>query len=306
MKLPVRVAGFTLIELVVVIVLSGILAVLVARNVSRPIQGFVDTARRAALVDEAETALNRITREVRLALPNSVRISGGEALEFLRTRTGGRYRAQIDPGAPSDPLDFALAADIFDVLGQVREFGQICAGDLPNCGGVSPSGTAICMAGSAVDCLVIFNTGQPADCTTLASGRTNAYCGDNVAGIKNVDVAGRTLEFVHDVPGGFPFPSPNQRFHVVDTPVSYICNPGAGTLTRYSGYPIGSVQPTVAAPPPVTGRNVADDVVACSMQYDAGTSTRAALVSITITLADSDAPGERVRLFQQVHVPNIP
>lgn len=298
--------GFTIIELVVVIVLTGIIAVLVGRNIARPIEAFTDTARRAALVDEAESALNRVTREVRLALPNSVRVSGGDAVEFLRTRTGGRYRAQVDPGMASDPLDFTVATDTFDVLGAVKEFGEICAGDLPNCGGATATSTAACMGGTAVDCLVVYNTGQPADCTTLPSGRTNAYCGDNVAGVKDVDVAGRMLEFVHDVASGFPFPSPNQRFHVVDTPVSFVCNTGTGTLTRYDGYAIGPVQPTAASPPPVAGRILADNVVACSIAYDPGTLTRAALVTLSLTLADPAAPAERVRLFQQVHVPNVP
>ncbi|MEE2983226.1 MAG: hypothetical protein VX929_08030, partial [Pseudomonadota bacterium] len=112
----------------------------------RPIQGFIDTARRATLVDEADTAPNRLTREVRLALPNSVRIAGGQALEFLRTRSGGRYRAQIDPEMASNPLDFPPTDSKFDVLGRLNDFGQICAGGSPNCGGMTPTSTATCMA----------------------------------------------------------------------------------------------------------------------------------------------------------------
>ena len=53
---------------------------------------------RAALVSVADSALQRITRGIRLALPNSIRISGSSgALEFLRIRTGGRYRVDT-PG----------------------------------------------------------------------------------------------------------------------------------------------------------------------------------------------------------------
>ena len=297
--------GFRLIELIAVIVISGIIAAFAGLNISRPIQGFADTARRGGLVDEADTALNRITREVRLALPNSVRIDGGLALEFLRTRSGGRYRALIDPGMGSNPLDFPPVDSEFDVLGRLNEFGQICAGGSPNCGGVTPTSTAACMAGTAIDCLVIFNTGQPADCALPVVGKTNAYCAENVAGIEIADPVLRTIRFVHDL-GAFPFPSPNQRFHVIDTPVSYICNLGSGTLTRYDGYPIVAVQPTVAAPPPVTGRVLAENLVACNIEYDAGTATRAALVSVTLTLRDSAAPNENMRLFQQTHVPNIP
>ncbi|MCZ6664664.1 MAG: type II secretion system protein [Gammaproteobacteria bacterium] len=302
--------GFTLVELIAVIVISSVLAAVVGYNISRPIQGFVDTARRATLVDEGDTALNRLTREVRLALPNSVRIAGGQALEFLRTRSGGRYRAQIDPGLPlSNALDFPPTDSKFDVLGRLNDFGQICAGGSPNCGGMTPTSTAACMAGSAVDCLIIFNTGQPNDCSTPVVGKTNAYCGENVAGIEIADPGPGpglpTIEFVHDL-GAFPFPSPNQRFHVVDTPVSYICTLGNGLLMRYDGYAIGAIQPTGASPPAVTGRVLAENVVACNFEYDPGTATRAALVSVTLSLSDSSQPNERIRLFQQTHVPNIP
>ncbi len=299
-----HVAGFTLIEMIVVMAISAIIAAFVARNVAQPIQGFVDTARRAALVDVGDTAISRVVRETRLALPNSVRVSGGVALEFLRTRSGGRYRARIDPGMASDILDFTVADTAFDVLGALKNFGQICAATSPSCGGGAAS-TAACMAGTAIDCLVVYNTGQPADCTALVSGRTNAYCGDNVAGIDVVDVANARLEFVNDS-GAFPLPSPNQRFHIVDTPVSFICDLGAATLTRYAGYAIAAVQPTAAMPPATTGRVLARDVVACEFRYDPGNASRTALLAVRLTLADGEAPGERINLYQQAHVPNIP
>ena len=304
--------GFTLIEMIVVMVISGIIATFVAQNISRPIEGFIDTSRRAALVDAGDTALRRVVREARLALPNSVRISGGVALEFLRTRSGGRYRARIDPGVPpgaSDILDFTSAPLIpdtsFDVLGALRNFGQICAGTSPSCGGGAAS-TVACMAGTAIDCLVVYNTGQPADCSLLASGRTNAYCGDNVAGMDTADALNSKIDFIFSGGGGvFPLASPNQRFHIVDTPVSYICNLIAGTLTRYDGYPITPTQPTLASPPPA-GHVLANNLTACEFDYNPGSASRAALLSVRLQLADSDAPNEQINLFQQAHVPNVP
>src|SRR6478735_4714089 len=83
--------GFTLTEAIMVIVITGILASMVAMFIRKPVQGFFDTARRAALVDAADTVLRRISRDVREALPNSVRVSGGTALEFLHVRSAGRY-----------------------------------------------------------------------------------------------------------------------------------------------------------------------------------------------------------------------
>ena len=72
-----RARGFSLTEAVMVIAITGILAGMVAVFIQKPVQGFFDTARRAALVDTADTALRRISRDLRAALPNSVRVSGG-------------------------------------------------------------------------------------------------------------------------------------------------------------------------------------------------------------------------------------
>src|SRR3989339_1345722 len=106
--------GFTLVEMVMVIVITGIIGGIVAVFLTAPVRQYVDVARRADMTDIADTALRRITRDVRLALPNSVRVAGtcdGTTtcfLEFLPAPSGGRYRADIDatddvcPGGNSD------------------------------------------------------------------------------------------------------------------------------------------------------------------------------------------------------------
>ena len=108
MRAPPRQHGFTLIELVVTLVISTIVVAFVSLFISGPVQGFADQARRVRLVDAADAALERIGRDVRRSLPNSVRTtsSGGVvALEILSTVDGARYRAQ-PPG--SDRADSRL------------------------------------------------------------------------------------------------------------------------------------------------------------------------------------------------------
>ena len=111
--------GFTLIELVVTLTISMIVVGFVSLFISGPVQGFTDQARRARLVDAADTALKRIGRDVRRGLPSSVAASvsaGVAALEVLSTVDGARYRSQ-PPGTAAQVLDFAAADSSFNAIG---------------------------------------------------------------------------------------------------------------------------------------------------------------------------------------------
>jgi len=65
--------GFTLIEMIMVILILGILSGILFVVLQGPIQSYIDVEKRTRLVDIADTALQRMTREIRLALPNSIR-----------------------------------------------------------------------------------------------------------------------------------------------------------------------------------------------------------------------------------------
>src|SRR5688572_4675890 len=106
--------GFTLLELIIVIVITGIIAAAVAVFMRMLIQSYFDTTRRAELTDRADTALRRMGRDIHLALPNSVRIAASgsnTAIEFLLTRSGGRYRASVTSTGTGDILDFNSGTD---------------------------------------------------------------------------------------------------------------------------------------------------------------------------------------------------
>ena len=291
--------GFTLVEIVIVVIVVGILAVVVGLMVQGPLRASVDTARRADLVDLAESALTRITREVRLSVPNSVRIatSGSSvSLEVLRTLDGGRYRAAPTNtltlpacgATPSgDPLEFTCNDTDFDVLGQLPRLAQIAAG--PDC--INDPVNA--------DCVVVFNTGP--------AGLNDAYAGQNVATITATSPSmafdgsdNLTITSTNNPP--FPLPSPGQRFHVVDTPVSFVCNTSAERIDRFFEYPITPAQSTS---PGGTSNLLVDNVTACSFAYDPGTATRGGLVTLQITITEPDS-GQSVTLVKQIHVSNQP
>src|SRR5712691_6094236 len=107
-----RERGVTLIELVVVIATLGIIAAVAVVLIRQPLDAYRASALRAELSDVADTALRRIERDVKLALPNSIRVTPNTGtpvyMELLLTRNGGRYRSQKDASGAGDILDFTV------------------------------------------------------------------------------------------------------------------------------------------------------------------------------------------------------
>ncbi len=65
-------AGFTLMELIIVIVLLGIIGALGAEFISQAFKGFFDTEVRLEMYEEGKAAMVRMEREIHIAVPNAV------------------------------------------------------------------------------------------------------------------------------------------------------------------------------------------------------------------------------------------
>jgi MSHA biogenesis protein MshO len=277
---------------VIVIVITAIVAAIAAVFVRLPVQGYMDAKVRAELSDAADTTLRRMGRDIRLALPNSVRTttSGGISyVEFLLTKTGGRYLAEEDSPSAGSILNFTGADLTFTVVGPM------------------PAGAQAIVQN---DFVVVYNLGPGQD-------PADAYNGLNIARVASVDTVNNTVTLQAN-----PFASqttkmtsPGRRFNIVTTPVTYACDPAAGTLTRYWGYAIQQAQPNSMAAPPLSsapGRALlATGVTGCTFSYDqvAGnlSNQRSGLVGLRLTLrAPANANSGAVTLFQQVHVDNTP
>jgi MSHA biogenesis protein MshO len=103
-----RTLGFTLIELVVVIVITGIMAASIAVFFVPAVTAYFDTRRRAEMTDTADTALRRMARDVRRAVPNSIRVVGSTCFQLVPTVSGGLYRRGADiSNAGEAPLDIS-------------------------------------------------------------------------------------------------------------------------------------------------------------------------------------------------------
>ena len=275
-RLGLRQRGFTLIELIMVIVIMGVIGGMVAVFMKSPIDAYLDSARRAAITDVADTATRRIARDLRKALPNSVRNPSNQCIEFIPTKTGGRYRAD----ETSSALVIGAPDSSFNMLGSNNALPgdqRIVAGDV----------------------VAVYNLGIPG---------ADAYAGDNTSPVSAgaaLGESGTPVETTIAINSKtFPFASPNNRFQVIpgnEKIVAYVCN--GGKLLRAANHAYTSSCPTTASGTG-TVSVLATNVANCNLVYGGSDLQRNALVQMSITLTDS--AGESVNLYHEVHVNNTP
>jgi MSHA biogenesis protein MshO len=288
-------SGFTLVELVIVIVIMGVIGGVVAVFMRAPIDAYFDSGRRAALTDVADTAVRRMSRDLRKALPNSIRtsVSGtNSCLEFIPTRTGGRYREEERTSSgDGKSLAFDVADSVFNMLGRNADWSldqQIKVNDL----------------------IAVYNLGITG---------ADSYNGDNVARVSALaaDTSSGVEETTITLAAAklFPLQSGTKRFHVIpveENVVAYVCNgttlrrlvtpgltTGTGVLftssaTRYCG---GVANPVSAAPV------IATNVSSCAFTYNNSDLQRNGLIQINLGVTKD---GEAVNLYHQVNVNNTP
>lgn len=294
-----RPAGFTLFELVIVIALTGIIASSLVVFFTPAVNAYFDSRRRAELTDSADTALRRMARDIRLAVPNSIRSPNSQCFELLPTLTGGRYRmgphTAIDaaascPVAPnpanpdcSAPLDTSRPSTGFDVLSPLSATPSV--GDL----------------------VVVGNQ----DANEVYAGQTVAAI-TGVATPKDEFGTSRISFNAQQFPVGYD----GGRFSIVPgnggaPAVFYVCANATGVDARGNGtgtlYRLNrSLVPAFpAACPAIDGAAVlATHVRSCNLVYspDGGTQQRG-FVSMQIEMTREH---ETVSLSFGAHVDNVP
>jgi len=281
-------AGFTLVELVITITITVIVASFSAFVISGPVSGFNDQVRRAELVDSAESSLRRIGRDVRRSLPNSVRITTNgsiTALELLNVVEGVRYRAGPPPGDANARLIFNTADGAFNSIGLFNAITKPFS--------------------STTHYLSVYNVGVAgADAYELSNVITPP--GTQI----DIDAAAEAGEDNVQLDPWFQFayPSPRQRIYLIDTPVSFLCDTATGNLTRYAGYAIATNQADRDSAVELLAAGgvaalMSDNLTACTFTFTPGTAQRDGLVTMSLTVADA---GESIVLLQQAHIDNVP
>ena len=214
--------GFTLIELVVVIVLLGIVAVMVSEFLGSGVMLYRDNAEQQRVLSDVRFAMERLNREVARAHPFSLRdpMGGGRCIEFIQVAAAGYYEPSMLGSS---------AAVTLQIAGADRDFIH------PELG-----------SGVVVGARLSLNTLT----TNELYATTPATVSGSVALLGSVTVSG-ALTIVQAQPASFTWmaDSPARRYLVLDRqgPVAWciqntqlIRYSNYGWLSSWSGVPLGA------------------------------------------------------------------
>lgn len=267
--------GFTLIELVIVIVLVGIIAAVVSPILGNQFSAYTDSSRRATLVQEAQTIMHRLEQDLYQAVPNSIGEIDNNAFSLLALSrpdfdsssrlSAGRYSDDFSPGqatGPQNPLDVAGCLTDTDIDQHVVLFP-------------ADSGSAL----EAWEDLP-SNTGSVSNAVDRGNSDFCATSGYSHLVLPNP----HTFD-----PGGDG--SLFNRLYLTTGRVDWTCNPGDATLTRDQDF--GS-----------SGDRLLSSVIeACTFEFIPGSTYSAPGLLVDITLARDGEQVRLARVFQLVNAP---
>lgn len=292
----IRRRGFTLVELIVVMVLVGVIAGVLVLQLRPAMQSYAAIRQRANLVSQADAALRRIVADVHGAVPNSLRYmqdANNQCIEFVPTVDGGRFRIDKDYASPDNAYGAVVAG------GQsTQQFGVLTT--LTSVGGQRVARTG--------DFVVIGNVNRDDVYTGLASatggadvGRIGTIADSSTAADKAVAQHLVTLSSAVAFPAGYE----GGRFVVVaqnERAVTYTCDVKTGAVWRVTGYTPSAAQPNAC---PTGTAKLVGKVSDCAFVYreNEGATQQSGYLQLRLGLTDG---AETARLTMGTHVENVP
>lgn len=267
----IRNRGFTLVELVIVIVLLAIVAIFSFQFVGFGSRMYASGAERVRILDQSRFVIERLTREVRNSVPNSARVAaGGQCLEFVPIRAAGTYYNAPLRNSDPEQLTFVSLSEVWETI-------------------------------TDTDRLFIF--------ATLSSHIYDADAGRSATLAASTDNDDSTYEQVLDLASGSVFSqsSPRQRLFIGQPPVSYCVE--SNQIVRYSNYGWQVSQPIPGSFPSAERSVMAEQVANIALaepafQVDQATLLQNNIVHLFIQFTSID--DERLFFSQEVHIPNAP
>lgn len=254
-------AGFTLIEMIVTIVIIGIMGVGITNFIGRSTQGMADIAERQQLANIAWVVSEKVSRELRQALPNSIRTNvGGTCIEYIPIIAGSDY----------------LAAPI---LSAASEFEVV---PFPNYG-IGAENTALDRVAIYPNTLTdLYSLQNPG----VISGLLSQLSVGTTVGAITIELAS-SHQFLNE--------SPTRKMFIVQDPVMYCFD--SGFLYRYSEYGYQTSLPDSGlSNQTVMGNRLSSG----SFSYTAGALARSAIITMTFDVVGQDGATQAITQEVQI------
>ncbi len=268
-----RQRGFTLIELIMVIVLLGILSFGTTQFIVNSSQSYVDTARWQQQGSSVRAAVEKISRELRNALPNSVRVvdrdgflsadKQGDCIEFVPVLADSIYTS----------LPLAAPATLFNAVPFVSSTGP----------SINPQSSRVSVYPINANDIYLLSA------TSTVSSLLDAS--SMLEGTAEVAV-------LMQQPHRFPRGSPGQRWFMVSDPISF-CIDSGGRLFRYSRYGFQPAQPT----PGLLGHEAVPERSLLAVGVRGRFGVTPALVQLTLAIRER---GEGFSISHEVALRHVP
>jgi len=264
---PTKMSAFSLLELIIVLVLVSILAISLSGLTRDSVSSYIDAKDRSRLGQSSKWIIEKISREVREALPQSVRVataSGYYCLEFMAIVNASSYL-------------------------NLPETGSITSFNAVNYNLLSTNATFVAI---------------------MPTTTSSIYSGGSLAALSSITQDADPNQVIVNLNAATNFSnrSPQRRFYLLTSPISYCLNDVTGKMNRYSNYSLSANQPL----PPTGGSLVGENLSASPwvFNYLAGTLSRSGLLQINLHSQNRKrgftGNQESIVLFQEVHVRNVP
>lgn len=282
-----KTSGFTLIEMVIVIVLIGIVTTAIGPLIGNKFNAVAQSTDRARWVQQAEFALFHIRQDLANSVPNSIFTSEAiasqdQAFEMLTAPVTSAAFAARYRDRQFNPYDrLQTNNDIsFDVFGSFASLPQYVS-----------IGTAESIG--ATDMRSSWQSKGTGAGTIAEIDSLSVAVGENGSPITNI-----TLTGTHNFGGHSPY----YRAYFTDGPVAYFCS--GGTLNRISGYtsldPITTLPFRALTGIPETHR-VTTEVVGCEFSVQGGSVFQPPMLKVSLSIGNAT---ESIQLVDQIILGN--
>lgn len=296
--------GFTLVELIMVIVILAIVSAVVVPLIGGKYGAVIQSTERARWVQQAETGFFLLRRDLARSVPNSVftsEPSGGDdqIVEFLFRDLDDEdfaYRYRHRQYNPYDRLQ-PNNDNSFDIFGTASEYGDPTAPPQP------PLYVSVGVESATEARNTWENLFTSPDGDIAPVGRITSQTGENSNPIANVTVDhnGDGTSDNHDFDGH----SPHYRAYFTNGPVAYRCL--NGQLQRIHGYNVLSFDPLStrlssgrSGNDPVISR-VLDNVLSCSFRVVPGQTYQPPALEVMFQVGEGS---ESIRLIDTIQLEN--